>query len=657
MVETVTTDTGLVLASFDGATERTLASKLEDTVNAADFVDAALAPAIYTTRDSSVDCSADLQAFVDYCRTNWRKGIIRAGYYKISSTIFLTYAAFQGVWIEGEGGGYDLSSGTAGTSGATIIDASAILDAPAVAIQSARGFYFGKVGIVGPNVAPWTRTAVNLLPPSKTEALYLTEGVRNERYSPQCGICVDPLSGTDPGSGQGYSGIGEYAGTNSGTAYGRIEDVNLWHHNVAMMISPSYDGQQGDRISIVRPYITGANYGIASGQAQTRGVHILDPNLEHVRVGFDEKTFGQQQGVIAEITSLQAIATDQLVNLQGAFTPHAISITRVETIKTLGVIGSGFSPVVMPWSISGDVSLGNGSTYKSAPIMLENAGPGAFRTCSLLNTSVSDIFNVCGNNASISVLDTTLGVSGVDVARVMLGMAQDYTSQQSVAVANARLVRATGQYSYADAAPRKFSLPVRVMATYFTSEVKDRNNTYKYVHGNDNTYVISAISDVVVDKEAGTVEFTAATPADFIVDCTTVFWQCEARSGSMYVVPALEVTAKDGSTITCSMPFDHDDYDDTYDPDYALIFVEEWAPGVELTGDVESGTPTISNVSPTTVVKNGDFIKGTNIPANARVVSGAGTAALTLNKNATGTASGVSLYFGRLHTYTTSAAF
>jgi len=57
---------------------------------------------------------------------------------------------------------------------------------------------------------------------------------------------------------------------------------------------------------------------------------------------------------------------------------------------------------------------------------------------------------------------------------------------------------------------------------------------------------------------------------------------------------------------------------------------------------------TISNINNTNILKVGDWIKGTNIPADTRVTGINGTN-VTINNAATGTTIGVALYYDRIH--------
>lgn len=93
-----------------------------------------------------------------------------------------------------------------------------------------------------------------------------------------------------------------------------------------------------------------------------------------------------------------------------------------------------------------------------------------------------------------------------------------------------------------------------------------------------------------------------------------------------------------------------------------MSYGEEWPgsisdpwncpPNITVTGNTTSGSPTLSSVAGTNLnnVVNGAIITGTGIPAGTKVVSGAGTATLTISANATASNTGVT--FTTLRTMT-----
>lgn len=653
----VADDDYLTLDGAAAGTQKMLADKFAEQmsgVQSSQFIDAALKPAVFTTRDSGVSTSAELQAFADYCRTNARHGIIRAGYYKLETSVWLTSTAYHGVKISGEGSGYSVSSGVGSARAQTILDVSSIVDAPGLIIQNARGVWLSNLAIVGANVAP-----ADLTKPSPNVADYLTDGVSNTRYSPQCAIAIDPTCGDDPGSEQGYADLGAYTGAQTGSAFLYFDGLNLRQHAVGIMVSPSYNGVQGDMVLIDRTHIQHCAVGVALGQSQTRGAFLRGVSFNRVHVCADTTTYGQHQGALQSIAGCQVVNCYAMLDIATNFQTFCARDVYAETLATIGRVGYGASGKRKPATFENiEVHVGYSDSWLPAPILLEASGPVQFRGSYLQNYG-NDIqpINIGSNGSTVLISNSCVANLNSTMDRLVFGVQRDYTSQSKVSVELVDVEREVGiERLYSDRQPRRYTLPSRILATYGTREVVGKDAVYAYIAGRDNTYFNSAISSISVDDEAGTVAFTASSAADFIVG-DLIFWLVDTFAGGSYNVPSLMVSSKDGSTVTCAMLFDPSLYDTEYAPTNAAIYVEEWAPGEALTGDMNNST-SLTNVSPTTIVRNGDFIKGDGIPDNARVVSGAGTSTLVLNKTTTGgSATGVDLYFGRLHTYTTNAAF
>ena len=113
-----------------------------------------------------------------------------------------------------------------------------------------------------------------------------------------------------------------------------------------------------------------------------------------------------------------------------------------------------------------------------------------------------------------------------------------------------------------------------------------------------------------------TLTFTTAVPewyqvGDYLIgECT----QLDAPSTQW--IPTFAVTNISGGNITATAFIDTARIAGA--PPYSLICVQEWAPAIALTGTTTSGSPTITSVSPTTIIRIGDWIKGTTgIPTMA----------------------------------------
>lgn len=155
--------------------------------------------------------------------------------------------------------------------------------------------------------------------------------------------------------------------------------------------------------------------------------------------------------------------------------------------------------------------------------------------------------------------------------------------------------------------------------------------------------------------------FTATDVTLFLAG-DVIFWKMLAVGGSgvQRTVPAWVVTNIAGSVVTCQPKCDVTYYDTVANNGGGttlLISQNQWAPSVAFTGNSNTST-SLTGVSPTNLIQNGDWLNNAipGLAANTRVVAGAGTATLTLNK-ATSTSAALTLYFGRFQTPTTTAAW
>jgi hypothetical protein len=203
----------------------------------------------------------------------------------------------------------------------------------------------------------------------------------------------------------------------------------------------------------------------------------------------------------------------------------------------------------------------------------------------------------------------------------------------------------------------KFNTSVgRLAATYQTYRVSNGNAEYIYLpYSNEPSIAIGNVTALALTGSG--VTFTCTSAAQLSVG-DILFWQMVEQGYSLlkWNVPALKITGISGNNVTCGLLFDPAQYDSAANqPSTTQVAVapNHWAPTQSLTCTTNS-TTTITSVSPTTILQNGDFVAGANIPANSRVVSGGGTATVIISQATTSSESGVALYFGRLNapTYT-----
>lgn len=179
------------------------------------------------------------------------------------------------------------------------------------------------------------------------------------------------------------------------------------------------------------------------------------------------------------------------------------------------------------------------------------------------------------------------------------------------------------------------------------------NGLEVYVRGDNNDHVDASGTNFVLN---GTTLTFTATDVTLLQVGDYLMASCRANDGlANTTIPAFMVTAINGSDVTAEAIVKTSNIQST--PTSAIIAVPEWAPAQSLTADTTNLSPTLANVSPTGILEVGDWIKGNGIQANARITAINGTNA-TMNKNASASATGVSIFFGQIHSFpATVAAF
>jgi hypothetical protein len=236
--------------------------------------------------DGTTDDTTALQAALTFGSANAQSVFIPAGTYVISDTLEITSptVSYQSAHVYGEGRGYSINA-------QTIIDASAVLTKPALHISAGSGVTLEDFAVLGPNFAPGTGSIV--AGNHYYDAAWVTAGVRDSRYSPQCGVCVDGNTSTTPADG-GYPGF-TYKGTADASVDLTFNRVLFKQHVVGLMLCPSLS-LNGDQISIRDCQFIVNKVAIAAGQAQTKATTISGGNVLRARTAYEGLEYGQQQG-------------------------------------------------------------------------------------------------------------------------------------------------------------------------------------------------------------------------------------------------------------------------------------------------------------------------------------------------------------------------
>lgn len=188
-----------------------------------------------------------------------------------------------------------------GTSTEAIIDATSITDTFAIGYQLARSSLIKGLVIRGAFNPSFASYSAYVSTDYSTWASMW--GVRDTRWSPYAGICLDPFDNTGslpmieryPGLESLYRGSG--ANVVSGSSGIRVAECRIYGFTVDIMISPNGYTQNAENTHIIDCTLEIAKVAYASGQDQTKDNFIIRAiSWERVHTLIDTISYGQLIG-------------------------------------------------------------------------------------------------------------------------------------------------------------------------------------------------------------------------------------------------------------------------------------------------------------------------------------------------------------------------
>lgn len=617
--------------------------------------------------------------------------VLPAGLFKINSPVYCYNGFGSSVNISGQGGFAHPTSTKIPEYPLTISDAMTVLyanftDAPAVIFSGNRYSTFKKIAIIGQNLAPVTGTPQTWQQPVDVQADYVSAGCRSAQYSPYCGIAIDPcISPVAPPDG-GYPGLAYNQSDNIGSTGIIFEEVNIQEFVVGIALSTSGTQGNGDDISFRSVNVTYCDTAYVCGDSQARLWRTESGSIFGCRQAYDCLNYGSGEGTNPVVTNPIYGYLYRLFAFNCPFSDAAILNGYAESIRTFGQFGTGFSTIRSAFKMDG------GTYYITAgdvvagvvfaplpPLLLESHGPTKLENVSVGLTGSSSYLtalNITGEGG-LDITLKTCTVPGTDLTDIppFVGVVLNSGNGGQVTVDGVYVVGTNGFTLWKDT-PQGFNIASfasggryrgHIQAQTVTDNVAGVPARYTYLplgaNGLPQSYIVS-VSNIVVS--GSTVSFTAGSHPEQILVGDTLFWQMiqQGYSADKYTVPGLKVTSVNTGTgaVVCSMLFDPIEYDtaanwNLSNPNTMYGCPVRWAPAQQLTCTTSTTSAVITSVSPTSCLKNGDYVTGAGIPAGTRVVSGASTASVTLSNTPTANASGVVLYFDRLVNPTTTPAY
>ena len=630
-----------------GSSQRSLRGKFAEVISAQDFG---------ATGNGSTDDTAAMQAFFTYLAANpENKGYISGGRYKITAPIILCdpSSGFAALNVEGDGAGYDLGGGSP-NRGAVVIDHSSMLTDPAFVIQGARRVRLAHIGFYGPNVAPSV-----LAIPEDDVTNYLTGGVRDNRYSPQCAIVIDPFA-TDGSAPAGNNSnrypalIGSYAGTHTQSASIEIDNCSFVRQNIGVMVSPHSTAIQGDSVRILSCWFYSVHIGIASGQAQARALELHRVDFGFARYAFDGRLYGKQQGAGPAVFGGQYGFIHTLFSFpKGWGTINVVGIYAESVCAILGSSTSGSSsqPVICTGCL---FYFRSSSLSWLAPMLVQFGGPVTFYGC-LFNDSESGrpAWNFVCSSGSVTFIGCEFDMEYAH--RPFIGNQRDFA--YGMEFIGCWITDGSNRRPLSSEIVTDNFFP-RITAHWTTREASSllAGASYKFVQGYASNYMNTSFTSKDFSSATTPTITMSSTAAVAVGD--VILWVTNTKygDGNQWWLPALYVDSKSATVLTCHWLMKKSDIDTAFSSTELNVLVPAWAPSTALTGTTANGSASVTGVSRTDILQVGDHVQNTGgtIPGGTRIVAISGTT-LTLSQNCSG-ASSTQLFSSRLHTVTSTPA-
>lgn len=616
---------------------------------------------------SGADDTTALQTAIDAAIAQKKPLIIESGNYRITSPLKIfnftgSTWGFVGCTIKGERQAHGVGAASAffpKLQGVTIYPT--FNNTAAFMVQAARGVRLECLSIYGTNALfelfeGHPENHYKLMTPANMN----TNGSRDSRYSPYAGIVIDPFGTSVPADG-GYPGMSTYYSASAvGSSDVTLVDVDVRNFIVGLMLSPSGTTYNDDQVVADNCLFGYCKTAIAGGQDQSRGINLHSCQYYYSYTAFDGVSYGAQTWAGPKVFGGIGVALKYIVNCattrQDVFYASGLYCEALASIGFLASSGSLQSPALFagcsfaftdfngtgpfpdyhlytsgcPITFTG-CQFGTSNQTNQGPVRIQNINaPISFDGVSFTETQLGEIF-IAPSTSVDSVEATQVYYNNCSFTEA-LSRGDGLTSRVSM---NYQIYNLSS--GYGDRSPCPYGAKI--------TQTQDPTKLLYNGTGWAQRVSLGSISIAINLPSIGRATFTAAD-ADVVRVGDQVYAQLsvsdfEGAAGftsSPGFICIGSVASVVGTTVTLNgIP------QSMVNGSYTAYLC--WMPRMHAasTADTNSST-SLTNVSPTNSWKNGQRIKGTGIPSGAYIVSGGGTATLTISKAATATAAGVRIY-------------
>jgi len=289
--------------------------------------------------NGSIDDTTAIQAAIDAAiigRSLGQPGVVffPNGRYKISAPlhIYNKYDTGGGIFAYTFGGCSLVGeSATFGTAFNGVSIETTYNDKPAIIITGGRAVRIENLMLTGKNA--WTYTDMSFW---YDNANIVTNGCRDNRYSPHAGIVIDCFELGVAGGDQ-YPGMGSSYLASAASSDIVIKDCQISQFVVGIGIGMAQVLQNAENITIKDTFVGSCKAGIVVGQGQSRNVNCYNISVS-AKYCIDTADYGQQGGATPNIYGAN-MGGWCLFNLSSAGDSAVFNSVYSESVMMIGQIG------------------------------------------------------------------------------------------------------------------------------------------------------------------------------------------------------------------------------------------------------------------------------------------------------------------------------
>ena len=580
------------------------------------------------------------------------------GVYKITDTLKLNKGEDYYTFAFRGAGAIPASGGIRGT----FFDAASFGDRPAINVQGARHAVLENFCVMGKNVAPVAASNNGgTWIPDSTLANWITAGCNDTQFAPYVGMSIDAYEGIKPAGGYSNDDYGRYD-----TLYTTLRNVVIQGFVVGLGVGLHNTVQDDAGITVESCLMQYNTYGYSSGNSQARSTVFLNSHLEGNWCCVTTTRHGRQEGNCPQFFGGILDLAWKIYEISATTNASVVSGTHIEGFCWLGEFGDavsgGSEPMVfngVKMSFNGPTGVGN--AYE--PLMFFATKPINFNACEF-NMYGLQHFNFLNYNAPVKFTSCAWRYLA-DTINVPFGINYQLYNSTNVFYEGCNVESAAYTDSgynlsidcefrdYSGYVTWRFIGPFTHTARIWNDNGGFTNYKVSLPAATTSNYARPQMSGASVTGVGhnAVLTFTASNADDWKLG-DIILSEIHTRSGTWSTqVPAFKVTNIAGTTITATSFVEGVTVSSAYWTPrwYVNVFRPLFINATGSTGDTHSNT-TVDNVTTIANWKIGDWITGTGLPIDTRIVNIVGTT-ITLSKAATATAAGVALYNCKLTAY------